>query len=108
MGVVKVRTTNADEESLKRLCREEAKCEDSSILLWKNHQDGDAIHPPAGTVALVVDIRNNRAAIKIFEKQDDDYVDGVGTEEAGKLVIVPWKSSWFYFCTGTPRVGHVT
>jgi hypothetical protein len=74
---------------------------------WVEHQDRDEIRPPDDTIAIVVDVRDNQAAIRIFETKDEDYIDGVGTEEAGKLVIVPWQSHWFYFCTGTPRVGHI-
>jgi hypothetical protein len=43
-------------------------------------------------VAIVVDVRDITAAIRIFAKEDDGYIDGVGTEEAGNLVIVPWRS----------------
>ena len=42
---------------------------------------------------IVVDIHNNRAAIRIFETQSNNYIDSVGTEEARKLVIIPWQNN---------------
>jgi len=65
------------------------------------------VKPPKSTVAIIVDICNNRAAIRIFEMQSNDYIDGVGTEEAGKLVIVLWQSNWFYWYTKSLYVGHI-
>jgi hypothetical protein len=43
---------------------------------------------------IIVDVRSSRGAVRIFKKSDDDtsggeYLDGIGTEQAGKLVIVP-------------------
>lgn len=58
-------------------------------------------------MAIAVDIRSNKAAIRIYEKQSGDYIDGVGTEEHGMVVVVPWNSTWVYLCTGSPRVGHI-
>ena len=48
--------------------------------------------PPAETVALVVNVGDNVGAISIFETSSKKYVDGVGTEEAGKLIMIPWNS----------------
>ena len=45
--------------------------------------------PPADTIALVVDVGDNVGAIRIFETLSKKYVDGVGTEEAGKLIVIP-------------------
>ncbi len=63
--------------------------------------------PPADTVAIVVDLRKNWGAIRIYKAQNDDYVDMVGMEEAKNLVIVLWQNDWVYLCTGSPRVGFV-
>ncbi|KAF2843883.1 hypothetical protein T440DRAFT_112458 [Plenodomus tracheiphilus IPT5] len=106
MGVTKIRTKDPNDDKLMEICREETSSTCTRIK-WTTHQDVDTIIPPDGTVAIVVDVRDIKAAIRIFAKQDDDYIDGVGTEAAGHLVVVPWQSSWFYHCTGTPRVGHV-
>jgi hypothetical protein len=59
------------------------------------------------TVAIVVDVRNSRGAINIHETQSNDWVDQVGTEETGKLVIVLWKSNWYYYSVGSLPVGYI-
>ena len=58
-------------------------------------------------MAVVVDVRDNIGAIKIFEADGNKHVDSVGTEEAGKLVIVPWNNGWFYYCVGSLQVGYM-
>jgi len=80
-------------------------CGDCSKPSWTDHQDRDEGKPPEGTVAVVVDVRNNIAAIRVFET--DKYLGGVGMEDKGKFVVVPWQSTWTYFCTGSPRVGYI-
>ena len=47
------------------------------------------ISPPADTVALVVNLVNNVGAIRIFETSSKKFVDMIGIEEAGKLIIIP-------------------
>jgi hypothetical protein len=75
-------------------------------LHWTTHEDRETINPPEGTAAIVVDVRDKRAAIRIFTS-NEEYLTGVGSEEAGNLVVGPWQSNWFYLCTGSPRVGHI-
>jgi hypothetical protein len=58
-------------------------------------------------VAVVVDVVNNRGAIRIFEKDDSSRVDAVGIEEAGYLVIVPWNSNWWFRASGSLDVGYI-
>jgi len=65
------------------------------------------MNPPENTVVVVVDVRGNQGAIRIVDKSDNKYVDGVGTEEAGKLVMLPWNSSWWFYTIGSIRVGYV-
>jgi hypothetical protein len=60
-----------------------------------------------GTVAIVVDVRDNRGAINIHEKESNEFIDGVGIEEAGNLVIVTWDSNWYYWAVGTLRVAYI-
>lgn len=75
--------------------------------VWIVHTDTQIVQPTEGTVAIVVDVRKNKAAIRIIETETEEYIDGVGTEEAGKLVVIPWQSNWSYFCTGSPRVAYI-
>ena len=64
--------------------------------------------PPKNTVAVVVDVRGGQGAINILNTQDNKYVDKVGSiKGAGNLVIVPWRSSWWYYAIGSVRVAHI-
>jgi hypothetical protein len=55
-----------------------------------------------------VDVIQNQGAIRIFERDSGEYVDGVGTEEAGYRVIVsPWQTSWRLRASGTIDVGYI-
>ena len=107
MGVTKIRTTDPNEENILGKLEDETRGTRCTKLQWNTHQDRDEINPDDSTAAIVVDLRNITAAIRIFETNDDQFIDGVGIEEAGKLVIVPWQSGWWYYCTGSPRVGHI-
>lgn len=46
--------------------------------------------------------------MRIFEKKGGDYVSGVGLEDAGNLVIIPWNSGWWLRPSGSLRIGYVT
>jgi hypothetical protein len=58
-------------------------------------------------VAVVVDVTNNKGAIRIFEKGGDNRVGAVTMEEAGNMVIVPWDSNWWFRASGALRVGYI-
>lgn len=45
--------------------------------------------PPENTVVVIVDVRSKQGAIQITDKQSNEYVDGVRTEAAGNLVMIP-------------------
>jgi hypothetical protein len=74
------------------------------VIILLNYDDKD---PPAGIVAVVVDVRNYIGAMRIFEAQTDEFLGGVGTEDKGILVIIPWNSNWNYFCVGSFRIGYI-
>jgi hypothetical protein len=57
-------------------------------------------------VAVVVDLVSTRGAIRIYDQQGP-YINGVGTEEAGKRIIVPWDASWWFYVSGNLKVGLV-
>ena len=65
------------------------------------------MYPPHNTVVVVVDVRDNQGAIQIVDKQSNKYVDGVGTEAAGYLVMIPWKKDWWYYCMGSIRLAYI-
>lgn len=64
----------------------------------------DDIEPPTGTVAVVVDVRNSKGAVRIFEAETDEFLGGVGTEDQGNLMIIPWKDKWNGSCAGSLRL----
>jgi hypothetical protein len=55
-----------------------------------------------------VDLVQNRGAIRIFERESGEYVDGVGTEEEGFRVIIPWRDTWRFRASGVVEVGYIT
>ena len=56
---------------------------------------------------IVVDVRNYLGALRIFENEGSKFVAGVGSEEAGKMVMIPWTSTWWYQTIGSLRVGYI-
>lgn len=57
-------------------------------------------------MAVVVNVGGNQGAVHIFEKNDDSYVDTVGTEETGYVVVVPWGNDWWFRVSGSLQVGY--
>lgn len=104
--VTKVRTQTSTDGGLLEECKKETRCDNCDIT-WTTPSKGTRIDPPATTLAIVVDVVHSQGAIRIFEKSDDEYVDGVGTEEAGNRVIVPWKSNWWFRASGSLQVGYI-
>ncbi len=75
--------------------------------MWTTPSKATRIEPPPNTVAVIVDLVDDQGAIRMYEKESDTYVDMVGTEEAGNMVILPWQSTWWFRVSGSLRVGHV-
>lgn len=66
------------------------------------------MNPAQDTVAVVVDVRSGQGAIRIASTQGNNHVDDVGPMKgAGNMVIVPWKSDWWYYAIGSVRVAHI-
>lgn len=68
---------------------------------------GTRIVPPDNTRFIVVDMPENKGAIRIFDKKDDNYVGAVATEDAGYMIVVPWSSSWWFRASGSLTVGYI-
>lgn len=81
-------------------------CGDCDPLVWLTPTNNVRMNPPENTV-VVVDVRGNQGAIRIVDKKDNKYVDGIGTEETRKLVMVPWNSNWWYYTIGSIRVAYI-
>jgi len=96
-------------EELIELGRGDAECSDCDLLppIFPTTEPPSRIHPPSNTVAVVVKISVEGGRIKIFEVPSNKYVGGVGKEDAGHIVIVPWRSSWWYYCIGALEVRYL-
>ncbi|OJD26560.1 hypothetical protein ACJ73_02050 [Blastomyces percursus] len=81
-------------------------CDACDSITWTTLPKATRIDPPENSVAVVVDVVNSQGAIRIYEKEGDSYVDGVGTEAAGHMVIVPWDSGWWLRVSGSLQVGY--
>lgn len=65
------------------------------------------MNPPEDLAVLVLDFRGHEGAIQIVDSQSDEYLHGVGTEQKGNLVMIPWKKEWWFYCIGITRVAYV-
>ena len=118
----KIRLQDATDETLIEKCKEvvcltaptcarslttfETAC-DCDTPNWTMPPKNIPTTPPEGTVAIVVDVGTRRGAIYVHETGSDEYVVGVGIEEAGNVVMVPWDSSWFYYSIGSTRLAYM-
>ena len=62
---------------------------------------------PKNTIAVVVDVRQEVGVLRIFESTTGKYLDGVGTEEKGKMIMVTWETDWNYDTVGTVRLAYI-
>lgn len=74
---------------------------------WFSPTNNVRTSPSPGTLAVVVDIGSNAGAVRIHEIDGGKFVDGVGTEESGKVVLVPWDGDWYYYTIGKIRLGYI-
>jgi len=88
-------------------CKNETACNECEPINWTTPSKGTRIDPPTNTLAVVVDVVNNRGAIRIFERKGDKYVDGVTMDDRGNMVIIPWDSNWWFRASGALRVGYI-
>lgn len=107
MTVRKIRAKSSTDDGIVEECKEELRCGDCEPICWSTPSKGLQISPPPNTVAVVVDVVRNRGAIRIFEKEGGEYVDGVGTEEEGYRIIVPWQNTWWFRASGVVELGYI-
>ncbi len=74
---------------------------------WTSHGDLDAVEPTNGLAAIVVDMRNASAHSLHIHDGNDEYVDEVGLEFSGFVVIVLWVTGLKYVCHGSCSVGLI-
>lgn len=74
---------------------------------WTLHGDLDMVEPTDNVVAVVVDMRNASSNCLHIYNSSDEFIDMVGTEFKGYLVIVPWATGLKFMCWGPCKVGLV-
>lgn len=83
-------------------------CGECEPLVWTTPSNDVRVNPPENTVAVVVDVRGGQGAINILNTENNKYVDKVGPiKGADNLVMVLWRSSWWYYAIGSVRVAHI-
>ncbi|EDN08100.1 predicted protein [Histoplasma mississippiense (nom. inval.)] len=80
-------------------------CDDSSDPDWQPLANNVRIKPSENTSFVVVDIRNKQGASFVNESENNEYVGGVGTDEQGNVVMIPWNHGWYYYTIGSLRIG---
>ena len=65
------------------------------------------VEPTDDVVAIVVDMRYASSNCLYIHTTSDDYVDMVGMDFRGYLVIVPWATGLKFMCYGSCTVGVV-
>ncbi|OBT53130.1 hypothetical protein VE04_05756 [Pseudogymnoascus sp. 24MN13] len=108
-----IQGASSTDEQLVEECKEKArffqstKCDCDPTITWTTLAKATPTTPPENTVAIIVDVRTNKGAIRIFQQSDSEYLGAVGTEQTGNLVIVPWRSGWYISAAGSLPVGYV-
>ncbi|QSS61776.1 hypothetical protein I7I51_03953 [Histoplasma capsulatum] len=82
-------------------------CDDSSDPDWQPLANNVRIKPSENTSFVVVDIRNKQGASFVNESENNEYVGGVGTDEQGNVVMIPWNHGWYYYTIGSLRIGYM-
>ncbi|ELR10463.1 hypothetical protein VC83_01803 [Pseudogymnoascus destructans] len=105
--VTKIQAASSTDDKLVEECEEKTNCDCDPTITWTTPAKAKPTTPPENTVAIIVDVRMSKGAIRIFQKSGSEYLDGIGTEQAGNLVIVPWSSAWYISAAGSLPVGYV-
>ena len=71
----------------------QAGCGECHPIEWTTPLKATRIDPSPNTMAIIVNLVDGQGAIRIYEKENDTYINIVGIEEAGNIVIIPWQST---------------
>lgn len=71
---------------------------------WQPLANNVRTKPPENTVFVVIDVRDKQGAIFVHESGTDEYVGGVGTDEQGNVVMIPWNHNWYYYTIGALQI----
>ncbi|KFY68445.1 hypothetical protein V496_01067 [Pseudogymnoascus sp. VKM F-4515 (FW-2607)] len=102
-----IQGASSTDEQLVEECKDKTNCDCDPTITWTNPEKGTSTTPPENTAAIIVDVRTSKGVIRIFQKSDSEYLGAIGTEQAGNLVIVPWRSGWYISAAGSLPVGYV-
>ncbi|KAL4758411.1 uncharacterized protein BDW70DRAFT_141911 [Aspergillus foveolatus] len=105
--VRKIRVRDAVDSSVIDECKKEIRSAEYEAIEWFTPSKGVQLSPPPHTIAIVVDVISNQGAIRIFTKESGEYIDGVGTEEEGYRIIVPWRENWRIRVSGNIDIGYL-
>ncbi|KAL4759748.1 uncharacterized protein BDW70DRAFT_139442 [Aspergillus foveolatus] len=105
--VRKIRVKDPVDSSIIDECKKEIRLADYEAIEWFTPSKGVQLCPPPHTLAIVVDVISNQGAIRIFTKESGEYIDGVGTEEKGYRIIVPWHDDWRIRVSGNIDIGYL-
>jgi len=88
-------------------CKKETDCNDCGPPIWSTTTTKFKSSFPTNTVAIIVDVRQQVGAFRIYAIGTGKFLTGVGTEEAGKMVMIPWDNGWNYDTIGSFRLGYM-
>lgn len=103
--VPKYRLDPIPRTDLMQIVNQNLKCDDCERIEWTVLPKATRIKPPPKSIAIIVDVIQSQGAIHIT-RENGAYLDMVGTEFAGHLVIVPWDSTWYLRGSGSIEVGY--
>jgi len=107
MGIQKIRTQEQESSQLVVVYQKEVKDEACVFTGWVSPERRKTHFPSLDTLALVIDLREEYGAIKIYYNKDDLFLGMIGTEERGFVVVVPWQSEWSFYCLGSLQIGYI-
>ncbi|KAH6661626.1 hypothetical protein B0J14DRAFT_350339 [Halenospora varia] len=88
--VTKIKARSSTDDKLVEECQNKTNCGDCDpIIAWTTPSKGIRTTPPQDMLVIIVNVRSNRGAIYIYKTESGEYVDSIGTEQAGNRVMVP-------------------
>jgi len=104
----KIKFQTASDPELLEACKKETGLSDCESPVWQTTSTPQIrSNFPENTVAVVVDVRQEVGALRIFENATGKYLDGIGIEEKGNMVMVTWETGWNYDTVGIVRLGYI-
>nr|KMM68948.1 hypothetical protein CPAG_05271 [Coccidioides posadasii RMSCC 3488] len=58
-------------------------------------------------MAIIIDVVHDKGRIRIYKKDSDNHIDGVGIEWTRHKVMVPWNNNWWFRASGSLPVRYI-